>query len=524
MSLHPITLQTDKTITDFTKDFETVKQSEKGLVLEGTILNADKEPYDLSASGLYLVYCEQKAEGKMIIDKGNGKDPADDAGVMTITDAKNGKFTYKLCQQAYAATGDAWIEIYEGNNFVDSTESFRMIVEPAANIHYENDNYISDMANILTSLKAEFTRAQSTVDTLTQRLQDQVTNANSSIGKQISDLSNDVKTKTDAIEQEINQYKTEYDGIQSQWDTALKNITDKANTDISAQVTAINTKYTNQLTDLLAKLQNDYDTWKASIVKEVNDILAQVKQNGTDVSNLQSEIQNLQKSLGNIDLTKFVKPSDLANYYTKTEVDSKLADAGKVKTVQKIAPDSSGDIEVPVIKKFDSPQEAYDASKTGNFIAVYDMNDGSQSAVIGDKTVTIQTLYDAINSLQSTVGGINSSVSTLNTTVNGKANQSDLDTLNQTVAANKTTISQLQTAISNLASSDTIKTIQGDITTLQGQVTTLTNNVNNKADSSSLNDYAKKTEVAGLVWHQCSSESEADTYRKNNPNVPLVSW
>lgn len=466
MSLHPITLQTDKTITDFTKDFETVKQSEKGQVLQGTILNADKEPYDLSATGIYLVYCEQKSEGKMIIDKGNGKDPADDAGVMTITDAKNGKFSYKLCQQAYAATGDAWIEIYNGNDFVDSTESFRMIVEPAANIHYSNDNYVSDMANILTSLKAEFTRAKSTVDALE---------------KDVSDTNSDIGQKLTALQAKVQHFQDQYAEIQNNYDAAMKKVTDQATTDTQNAVNAINGKYTANM----KTLQDQFNSWEKTTTdnytKQINDLIAQAKQNGVDVDKLNGEISNLQKSLGNIDLTQFIKPADLTNalnaYYKKTEtynrteIDNKLASAGKVKTVDGLQPDSNGNIQTDHYTKqetdtklasagkvktvngqqpdsngnitvandgvksfngqkgdvtfkvnhtgYSSPQAAFDASKNGDGIYIYDADDGPTSVVIDNQTITVTGNHEAIVSLQQTLQTLTNSVST-------KANASDL--------------------------------------------------------------------------------------------------
>lgn len=167
------------------------------------------------------------------------------------------------------------------------------------------------------------------------------------------------------------------------------------------------------------------------------------------------------------------------DHYTKAQTDAKLASAGKVKTVQKIQPDANGDIEVPIIKKYDSPQAAFDASKTENAICVYDMDDGNTSAVINGKAVTISTLNDAVNALQS-------SLASLSSTVGSKADSAVVTSLQRQVTDNKNSVNYLSSNVSN--------------------------------------NYAKKSDVAGLVIHRASSEADADNFRRANPNFPIIVW
>ena len=305
-------------------------------------------------------------------------------------------------------------------------------------------------------------------------------------------------------------YQNKYNKLATDWANELKTISDKATADINGQ-------YAQKLKDL----QADYNNWKTKTVADFNatvdPIKKSIQQNASNVDAVTKKVNDtvasmdkLKQDFDQIDFTKFVTGEQIKNYYTKTEVDSKLATAGAVKTVDGINPDSKGNVQTDhytksetdtrlankvEIKHFNSPQEAADASaKDKNLIAVYDMNDGPTQAVIGDQTVTIETLYNSLNSLSTQVSGLSS----LQNVVSGKADSANVYTKSDI----DTTVNQLKALISNAGQLKTI-TINGgsaispdsngnanlpiDINSLSNRITALENKkpikANDEADA-----------------------------------------
>lgn len=144
----------------------------------------------------------------------------------------------------------------------------------------------------------------------------------------------------------------------------------------------------------------------------------------------------------------------LDNYYTKAEVDGKLSSTGKVKTVNHANPDDSGNIQIDtgvtrfngqtgdvtfkvVHDDYDSPQAAFDASKTEDGIHIYDPDNGPTSAVVDGETITVSKNHDDIVQLQQQQGDLQG-------TVNGKADKSDVTTLQARVTSQETEIADLK--------------------------------------------------------------------------------
>lgn len=132
---------------------------------------------------------------------------------------------------------------------------------------------------------------------------------------------------------------------------------------------------------------------------------------------IKSNVDNLQSAIN----TK----ANASDVYTKQQTNGKLG--------QKIT-----------FVKCDSPQAAADASSKpaddGSIvIGIYDMNDGSSQAVVGDQKIDIEWLYNHLNDLQSTV---NSGLAT-------KANQSDLGSTNSTVQSQANDIASLKAQLND---------------------------------------------------------------------------
>ncbi|RVU71775.1 MULTISPECIES: hypothetical protein [Lactobacillus] len=429
MSLAPITLTTDKSTAVIDNAHRKLRQDENGLSITVTVLNADNSAYNLT--GKNLVFCENKNGNKIIIDNGQG----DNSGKFTRSSDNDSKgiFTYCLQPDIYTASGKAWFEITDGTT-VDSTKNFYFDVEKDAQISVTNNDYVGSLKALETAMAGVQTKLTSDLNDMQAQLTEQITNTKAANQQAITNALKDLTDKTTA---------------------ALSNVEGYTNT--------INQKYN----DDFSKLRTNFESWETSTIdsyqKQVNGILAQVQQNGTDVTNIQKQIndavskmQQLAKQFSAIDFTRFVKPSDLQNYYTKREtnekitddlanyytqdqVNEKLNDAGKVKTVNNVQPDSNGNISLPAggVTSFngqkgdinfkvnhtgyDSPQAAFEASKTGDGVYIYDADDGPTSATLPDNTViTVTSNHDAIVALQDKV--------------NQQDNSSDLQNIKNTIA------------------------------------------------------------------------------------------
>lgn len=147
MSLAPITLTTDKSTAVIDNVHRRLRQDESGLSITVTVLNEDNTAYDLTRKN--LVFCENKQNGKIIIDNGKG----DNSGKFNrnADNDTKGIFTYVLQEDVYAASGKAWFEITDGNT-VDSTKNFYFDVEKDASISVANNDYVGSLKALETAM------------------------------------------------------------------------------------------------------------------------------------------------------------------------------------------------------------------------------------------------------------------------------------------------------------------------------------------------------------------------------------
>ena len=505
MAITDLVLNTDKSSTDINNDKIIIRQSEKGLVLNATIKAKDGTNYDLS--GKTVQFAENKDDAKLVLD--------DD---VQIDSSNNGVIHYTLNQEVYSASGTAWFEIITNQgDVIDTTKNFYIDVLRDAEINVANDNYISSLDRLIAHVKAAGDQAKEQINDMVKQLTDDVNSKKQEADNISADLTKKFDDKMTDVNNQLSDYQTKYDKLASDWANELKTISDQATADINA-------KYAQKLVNL----QNDYDSWKTKTVADFNatvdPIKKSIEQNSTDVANVTKQVQDtvdsmntLKASFDKIDFSKFVTGDTIKNYYTKAEVDNivkdlqaKMATAGAVKTVDGISPDTKGNVQTDhytkqetddklstkvEIKHFNSPQEAADASaQNKNLIAIYDMNDGPTQAVIGDQTVTIETLYNSLNSLSTQVSGLSS----LQNVVSGKADSANVYTKSDI----DTTVNQLKALISNAGRLKTI-TINGgsaispdsngnanlpiDINSLSNRITALENKkpikANDEADA-----------------------------------------
>ncbi|EKB65346.1 BppU family phage baseplate upper protein [Lactobacillus crispatus] len=480
MSLRPITLKTDKSITPVSDDTRVLRSTEKGLVLDVTILNEDDSPYDLT--GKNVSFSEIKESDRVVADDGTGEQ----SGKFNMIDRTKGHFSYQMTHQCYTASGTCFFQIKQGDTIVDTTQDFYFQVKVDPTVKPINDSYVSSLIAMENHLLGATQKTQATIDQL---------NKDSSNAQQQAQA---VLTK---INSDFTDYSIKYNKLSSDWTAEAKSIQDAANQQLAnlktsnqADITAAVKSITDQRdaalkqlnddkTKALADLQADYNAWKTSTVKDFNDTVQPLKdsisendQKLTTVSKQVSDtvvsMDSLKQQFDKVDFSKFVTGDTIKNYYTKEETDLRLQQAGKVKSVDNIQPDSNGNINTDhytkdqanqklatklSFVKSDSPQAAYEASfkpaaDGSPVIAIYDMNDEPGEAVIAGQKVTISTLNDAIKALQTQVSGL----SGLQSAVDGKADKAtvflktDADSLKN----------QLESEISNAGKLKTI-TVNG---------------------------------------------------------------
>lgn len=427
MAIPDLVLSTDKTSTDINNNRITVRQSERGLVLNATIKAKDGTNYDLN--GKNVQFADSKDGQKLVLDQN-----------VQIDSSQNGVVHYTLEKDVFGASGTAWFEIItNAGDVIDTTQNFYIEVIADAQLNVANDNYISSLNGLIAHVKVAGDKATENINNQVTQLTQLVNQKTQEADNVSAELTKKFDDKMNQLTADLADYQNKYNKLATDWANELKTISDKATADINGQ-------YAQKLKDL----QADYSNWKTKTVADFNatvdPIKKSIQQNASNVDAVTKKVNDtvasmdkLKQDFDQIDFTKFVTGEQIKNYYTKIEVDSKLATAGAVKTVDGINPDSKGNVQTDhytkseadqklsqkiTFVKCDSPQAAYDASKKladdGSIqIGIYDMNDGATSAVIGDKTVTIETLYNALNSLTTTTNELNSSLATKTNELNG---------------------------------------------------------------------------------------------------------
>ena len=460
IAIADLVLNTDKSSSDINNDKITIRQSERGLVLNATIKAKDGTNYDLS--GKTVQFAENKDGAKLVLDED-----------VQVDASKQGVIHYTLNREVYSASGTAWFEIITNNGeVIDTTQNFYIDVLRDAEINVANDNYISSLNGLIAHVKVAGDKATETINNLVAQLTNDVNSKTSDVDHITAQLTQQFNDKMAQMNSDMADYQSKYNQLSTNWANELQRISDQATSDINA-------KYAQKLVDL----QNDYNSWKAKTVADFNAtadaINKSIEQNNTDLSNITKRVNdtiasmnNLKQEFNQVDFTKFVTGDQIKNYYTKTEVDNivkdlqaKIATAGAVKTVDGIQPDNNGNVQTDhytksettqklatklTFVKCDSPQAAHDASMNpaadGSIVfGVYDMNDEPSQAVVGDQKINIEWLYNHLNDLSTQVSGL----SNLQSLINGKADKTDVNNLQAMVTGLSTKVDSVVTKLSD---------------------------------------------------------------------------
>ena len=348
MSLAQITLTTNKTVSNVGDYVRKIGQDERGQVLPVIVVDATGTPYDLSDKK--IVFSESKDSGKYVVD--DGKDSR--SGKFTLTDAKNGKFSYTLQEQVYPESGTAWFDIVSADGTVlDTTVSFRFVVIPAPTLHVNDDNYSSTLgalqAHYQGVIKNTETQTQNLINSLTDKINRAISNGQNDVANELSDaraklqqITTDANNLKNSWNAEFETEKQNFTDLQNQW----KAQTAKINQDANSQIQAINDNAAQQLKNNqsandaaikevngqrdaainqantnfqneINKLQQDYNAWKAEkladFTKSLQSLTDQISTDQADLTNFNKqlsdtkiELANMAKQLDSIDFARFV--------------------------------------------------------------------------------------------------------------------------------------------------------------------------------------------------------------------------
>lgn len=348
MSLAQITLTTNKTVSNVDDYVRKIGQDERGQVLPVIVVDATGTPYDLSDKK--IVFSESKDSGKYVVD--DGKDSR--SGKFTLTDAKNGKFSYTLQEQVYPESGTAWFDIVSADGTVlDTTVSFRFVVIPAPTLHVNDDNYSSTLealqAHYQGVIKNTETQTQNLINSLTDKINRAISNGQNDVANELSDaraklqqITTDANNLKNSWNAEFETEKQNFTDLQNQWKAQTAKISQDANSQIQAindnaaqqlknnqsandaaikevngqrdaAINQANTNFQNEIN----KLQQDYNAWKAEkladFTKSLQSLTDQINTDQADLTNFNKqlsdtkiELANMAKQLDSIDFARFV--------------------------------------------------------------------------------------------------------------------------------------------------------------------------------------------------------------------------
>ena len=323
MSLAVIILPTNKTDSIISDRVRKIGQREKGLELEVIVTDANNEGYDLTDK--IITFSENKVGGKIVSD--SSKDH------IQVLNAKDGRFKYKLAEAVYAASGEAWFDISsKDGEVVDTTKSFDIEVIENAEIHINNDNYVSTLIDLETYYKA-----------IIQRTDQQTTEMVNKYNGEVGQLLDSWKTQSEQINQD---YEKQKEGLASDAQAEINKI-DK---DKQAAIDAVNQGFK----DKLSSIQADYDKWKQTTatdfeerIDKVSKELATAEKNQADMKETIDSAMAAVDKIKGVDFTKYALKEDLDKFYDKETVDEKLKNAGTLKQISvnggtPISPDDKG--------------------------------------------------------------------------------------------------------------------------------------------------------------------------------------
>lgn len=286
-------------------------------------------------------------------------------------------------------------------------------------------------------------------------------NATAALTKINQDAADQLKSNQTANDAEINSVKQqladELEKVETDKATAIQGITNARDKAISDATDKLNAK--------LTALQQDYDEWKTSTVGDfqakLDKLTEQLNTDETNQASLKQAVDAAKEAvskINDVDFTVYAHKTDLENYYTKAELDPMLAEAGKVKTVNGIQPDSSGNITIPApdLSGLETKADAKTANDTldkkisDNTVAIRKNSDDiatkANSTDVYTKAELDPKLAEAgkVKTVNNVQPDSNGNISISIPDISGKADKTDVNNLQNKVTSQEIEIADLK--------------------------------------------------------------------------------
>ena len=554
MSLAPITLTTDKTLSDVGNYVRKIGQGEAGQKLEVIVTDAYGSGYNLN--GKTLEFSENKEGGKIVSDN--------DLDHFEIKDAEAGRFVYTLASAVYAASGVAWFDITSANgSVIDTTKNFNINVIEDESIHINNDNYVSSLAAFETHYDGVIKKTKEDSEALLTKINEQLSQALTDNNQKVANSLADQKAQLQKLIDSTNQLQTDWNvqftkqkqslsDVATSWQTQFKKIQDDANSKIAGIESNADTQKVaiqKAADDQLKANKNANDAEIADVKKQLADELAKAKAEKQsaiqDITNARDKAisdatdklaAKLQSVQGDYDRWKASTINDFQGKLDKLTQQLNTDEADQARLKQAI---DSAEEAISKIKDIDFTQYAHKDDLIEGYVELpvegserqqLHSHDGKalsfkKPLVNYDATLSKQgSAADAyavgrrINDLDTGVTQLNQEIyNTFDTKGNAQdlkneilANSSDITNLSGRIDANQSNITQAQKALDGKANSSDIISLSGlinanrlHITQLQQQCGSLQGTVNGKANSSDI------ISLSGLINANRSNISQA---------------
>lgn len=300
---------------------------------------------------------------------------------------KDNIWYFLLPEELTQKTGEVPCFFYikdDEDGIVASTTKFSYQVEAKFTDEERSISYVSALERLQKIFQDYIQNAKISINNITDSSNQAVQNCKNELkatADKANQLISDWKTELTSQQQKIvelqNAWKTQTDQINADYQAQKQSIKSDADAEIAkidadkqAAIKQANTDFQNKL----ASIQSDYDNWKTSTIadfqKQLDRLAAELQDDEKAQAELKEAIDSANKAIEKIqdvDFTQFAHLSDLENYYDKTTMDQKLAQAGKLKQISinggtPVDPDEKGvanlNIPQPNLSGFETKADA----------------------------------------------------------------------------------------------------------------------------------------------------------------------